>query len=159
MRARRAKINLLGYRAPPFSKGLDERRPTPAALSQGLDSALVITSSPHMFVQPPSSQVFLCWENWLYCFLIILDFADMWGESRSLSQMPFFWFLRGMEPCQAVGGLGPSKNNQSLIPNIPDSTNLSLHYFVGNDSRPLQKLGKKTRSRFSWFLPDHPEQS
>lgn len=61
-------------------------------------------------MQPPSSQVFLCWENWyLYCFLIILDFADMWGESRSLSQMPFFWFLRGMEPCQAVGGLGPSK--------------------------------------------------
>ncbi|CAH3188626.1 unnamed protein product [Porites evermanni] len=31
------------------------------------------------------------------------------------------------------------KNNQSLIPNIPDSTNLSLHYFVGNDGRPLQK--------------------
>ena len=40
MRARRAKINLLGDRAPPFSKGLDERRPTPAALSQGLDPAL-----------------------------------------------------------------------------------------------------------------------
>ena len=40
MRARRAKINLLGDRAPPFSKGLDERRPTPAPLSQGLDPAL-----------------------------------------------------------------------------------------------------------------------
>ena len=78
-------------------------------------------------MQPPSSQVFLCWENWLYCFLIILDFADMWGESKILSLMPFGWFLRGLEPCQAVGGLRHSKNNQSLIPNIPDSTNLSLH--------------------------------
>ena len=38
--ARRAKIYLLGDRAPPFSKGLDERRPTPAPLSQGLDPAL-----------------------------------------------------------------------------------------------------------------------
>ena len=38
--ARRPKINLLGDQASPFSKGVDERRPTPAPLSQGLDPAL-----------------------------------------------------------------------------------------------------------------------
>lgn len=63
--------------------------------------------------------------------------------------MPFCWFLRGLEPCQAVGGLGPSKNNQSLIPNIPDSTNVSLHM--------LGMTADHCRSWEKRHVPDSPD--